>query len=35
VFVAHSIQDRTDDEIRRLARDAVTEIMAALGHPSP
>jgi hypothetical protein len=29
-FVAHPIQDRTDDEIRQLARAAVTEILTAL-----
>ena len=30
VFVAHPIQDRTDDEIRSLADAAVDEIVAAL-----
>ncbi|MCD9623446.1 hypothetical protein LUW87_06245 [Rhabdothermincola sp. EGI L10124] len=30
VFVAHPIQDRTDDEIRALADDAVDAIVAAL-----
>ncbi|MCU0309327.1 MAG: hypothetical protein MUE36_00080 [Acidimicrobiales bacterium] len=30
VFVPHPIQDRTDDEIRALADDAVDEIVAAL-----
>jgi hypothetical protein len=30
VFVAHPIQDRTDDEIRALADAAVDEIVAAL-----
>jgi hypothetical protein len=29
-FVAHPIQDRTDEEIRQLARAAVTEILTAL-----
>jgi hypothetical protein len=30
VFVPHPIQDRTDDEMRALADDALTEILAAL-----
>ena len=30
VFVAHPIQDRTDDEMRALADAAVDEIVAAL-----
>ena len=30
VFVPHPIQDRTDDEMRALADDAVAEILAAL-----
>jgi hypothetical protein len=30
VFVAHPIQDRTDDEIRALAEDAVDAIVARL-----
>ncbi len=30
VFVDHPIQDRTDDEMRALARTAVDEIVAAL-----
>ena len=30
VFVAHPVQDRTDDEIRALARDAVGALLAAL-----
>ncbi|MEY2478788.1 MAG: hypothetical protein QOG87_4103 [Actinomycetota bacterium] len=30
VFVAHPIQDRTDDEMRALADAAVEEILAAL-----
>ena len=30
VFVAHPIQDRTDDELRALADVALTEILAAL-----
>jgi hypothetical protein len=30
VFVAHPIQDRTDDEMRALADGAVEEILAAL-----
>jgi hypothetical protein len=30
VFVAHPIQDRTDDEMRALADEAVDEIIAAI-----
>ena len=30
VFVAHPIQDRTDDELRALADAALDEILAAL-----
>ena len=30
VFVAHPIQDRTDEELHELARDAADEILAAL-----
>jgi hypothetical protein len=30
VFVAHPIQDRTDDEMRALAEAAVDEILAKL-----
>ena len=30
VFVEHPIQDRTDEEMRRLADDAVEKIIAAL-----
>jgi len=30
VFVAHPIQDRTDDEMRALADDAVEELLKAL-----
>jgi hypothetical protein len=30
VFVAHPIQDRTDDELRALADQAFEEILAAL-----
>lgn len=30
VFVAHPIQDRTDDEMRALADDAIDEIVAAV-----
>lgn len=33
VFVAHPIQDRTDDEIRALAGAAVDEIVARLTSP--
>jgi hypothetical protein len=31
VLVPHPIQDRTDEEMRALAREAVTELLAALG----
>ena len=31
VFVAHPIQDRTDDELRALADGAVDEILRRLG----
>ena len=30
VFVAHPIQDRTDDELRALADDAVPAVVAAV-----
>ena len=30
VFVAHPIQDRTDDEMRALADGVVAEVLAAL-----
>ena len=30
VFVAHPIQDRTDDELRDLADDAVLAVVAAV-----
>lgn len=30
VFVAHPIQDRTDDELRDLADDAVSAVVAAV-----
>ena len=30
VFVAHPIQDRTDDELRALADDAVDQLLAAV-----
>ena len=30
VLVAHPIQDRTDDELRALARDACDELLRAL-----
>jgi alkanesulfonate monooxygenase SsuD/methylene tetrahydromethanopterin reductase-like flavin-dependent oxidoreductase (luciferase family) len=38
VFVAHPIQDRTDEELRALADAAVEEILAAVtaaGPPPP
>ena len=34
VFVPHPIQDRTDDEVRQLADDAVDAIIAR-SRPSP
>jgi hypothetical protein len=30
VLIAHPIQDRTDDELRQLARSAVDELLAAV-----
>jgi len=33
VFVAHPIQDRTDDELRALAEQALDEIVAAVTDP--
>lgn len=30
VFVPHPIQDRTDDELRRIADDAVEELLQSL-----
>ncbi len=33
VFVAHPIQDRTDDEMRALADACVDEVLAALTRP--
>ena len=30
IFVPHPIQDRTDDELRALADDAIDEIVAAV-----
>jgi hypothetical protein len=30
VLVAHPVQDRTDDELRGLARDAVADLLAAV-----
>jgi hypothetical protein len=32
VLVPHPVQDRTDDEIRALARDAFADVLAAVGH---
>ncbi len=34
VFVAHPIQDRTDDEMRALAEQAVEALLAALTNRS-
>ena len=33
IFVAHPIQDRTDDELRELADEAFAEIVAAVTTP--
>lgn len=33
VFVAHPIQDRTDDEMAALADAAVDQILHAVTHP--
>jgi hypothetical protein len=33
VYVAHPIQDRTDDEMRALADDAFDQLLAALTRP--
>ncbi|MDQ3107321.1 MAG: hypothetical protein M3Q68_05895 [Actinomycetota bacterium] len=33
VFVPHPIQDRTDDEMRALAEDALPAVLRALGGP--
>ena len=33
VFVAHPIQDRTDDEMRAYADDAFAEILAQITGP--
>jgi hypothetical protein len=35
VFVAHPIQDRTDDELRALADAAVDDLVEALAPPPP
>jgi hypothetical protein len=32
-FVPHPVQDRTDDELRGLARSVVDELIAALQRP--
>jgi hypothetical protein len=31
VLVPHPIQDRTDDELQAMARDAVADLLAAIG----
>jgi hypothetical protein len=31
VLVPHPIQDRTDDELQAMARDAVDDLLAAIG----
>ena len=35
VFVPHPIQDRTDDELRALADDAIDEILTAVTNGTP
>lgn len=35
VFVAHPIQDRTDDEVRALADSAIDALVAGLTAPTP
>ena len=32
VYVPHPIQDRTDDEMRAIAREALGEILKAIGE---
>jgi hypothetical protein len=32
-FVGHPVQDRTDDELREMARGIADETLAALGSP--
>lgn len=32
VFVPHPIQDRTDDEMREMARDALADILGAVSQ---
>ena len=32
-FVAHPVQDRTDDELRAMARAVADEVVAALSRP--
>ena len=32
-FVAHPVQDRTDDEVRAMARGVAGELLAALSAP--
>ena len=33
IYIPHPIQDRTDDEMRRLADDAFEAILRAVGEP--
>jgi hypothetical protein len=33
VYVRHPIQDRTDDEMRAIANEALKEVVAALEEP--
>ncbi len=36
VFVAHPIQDRTDEEMKMLANAAISALLSAIqGHPTP
>ena len=34
-FVAHPVQDRTDDEVRAFARGVVDDVLARLGQAPP
>jgi hypothetical protein len=34
VHVAHPVQDRTDIELRAMARDALEELLAAVSEPA-
>jgi hypothetical protein len=34
VHVGHPVQDRTDDELRAMARGAIAELLAAISEPA-